>query len=45
MIKVFLPKVAERTVAGLWDRISDIIDHVTPDEARNYFATAGFDPK
>ena len=43
-IKALLRKAAERTVAGLWDRIGDIIDLVTPHEARNYFAAAGYDP-
>ena len=43
-IKALLRKAAERTVAGLWDRIGDIIDLVTPHEARNDFAAAGYDP-
>ena len=43
-IKALLRKAAERTVAGLWERIGDIIDLVTPHEARNYFAAAGYDP-
>lgn len=43
-IKALLRKAAERTVTGLWDRIGDILDLVTPHEAQNYFAAAGYDP-
>ena len=43
-IKALLRKAAERTVAGLWDRTGDIIDLVTPQETRNYFAAAGYGP-
>lgn len=43
-IKALLREAAERTVARLWDRIGDIIDLVTPQEAQNYCAAAGYDP-
>lgn len=43
-IKALLRKAAERTVAGLWDCIGRTIDLVTPQEARNYFTAAGYDP-
>ena len=43
-IKALLRKAAERTVADLWDRIGEILDLVTPDEARAYFRAAGYDP-
>lgn len=43
-IKALLRKAAERTVAGLWDRIGDILDLITPHEAQNYFAASGYDP-
>ena len=43
-IKALLRKAAERTVAALWDRIGDILDLITPHEAQNYFAAAGYDP-
>lgn len=43
-IKALLRKAAERTVPALWDRIGDILDLITPHEAQNYFAAAGYDP-
>ena len=43
-IKALLRKAAERTVAGLWNRIGTILDLITPDEARAYFAATGYDP-
>lgn len=43
-IKALLRKAAERTVTNLWERIGEIIDLVTPDEARAYFRAAGYDP-
>jgi transposase len=43
-IKAHLRKAAERTVGGLWDRIGEVIDLVTPQHARNYFAAAGYEP-
>ena len=43
-IKALLRKAAERTVADLWGRIGEIIDLITPDEARVYFKAVGYDP-
>jgi len=43
-LKAMLRKAAERTVAGLWNAIGQIIDTFTPDECANYFAAAGYDP-
>lgn len=43
-IKAHLRKAAERTVAGLWDRIGTVIDLVTPHHAKNYFHAAGYAP-
>ena len=43
-IKALLRKAAERTVADLWTRIGEILDLVTPSEARAYFRAAGYDP-
>ena len=42
--KAMLRKAAERTVAGLWNAIGQIIDTFTPAECANYFAAAGYDP-
>jgi transposase len=43
-LKAMLRKAAERTVAGLWNAIGQIIDTFTPAECANYFAAAGYDP-
>lgn len=43
-LKALLRKAAERTVEALWDAIGQIIDTFKPDECRNYFAAAGYDP-
>ena len=43
-IKALLRKAAERTVADLWGRIGEIIDLITPDEARAHLKAAGYDP-
>lgn len=42
-IKAHLKKAAERTVPTLWNAIGRIIDLITPAEAVNYFAAAGYD--
>jgi transposase len=36
-LKTLLRKHAERTVAGLWQRIGQLLDHFTPAECQNYF--------
>lgn len=43
-IKSHLKKAAERTVDGLWDRIGDVVDLVTPQNARAYFTACGYEP-
>lgn len=43
-IKAHLRKAAERTLGSLWNAIGRIIDLITPNEARNYFNAAGYDP-
>jgi transposase len=43
-LKALLRKAAERTVDGLWDTISRLIDLFEPQECANYFATTGYDP-
>lgn len=42
-LKALLRKAAERTLEGLWTKIGGLIQLVTPDECRNYFAAAGYD--
>ena len=42
--KAFLRKKAARTVDALWDAVAEWIDILTPDECRNYFNSAGYDP-
>ncbi len=43
-LKALLRKAAERTVEGLWDAIGNMLKRFQPQECRNYFATAGYDP-
>ena len=43
-LKALLRKAAERTVDGLWDAIGNILKSFQPQECRNYFAAAGYDP-
>ena len=37
-IKAMLRKASERTIDRLWSAIGQIIDTITPTEAKNYFA-------
>jgi len=43
-LKALLRKAAERTIPALWDAIGRLIDLVTPQEAANFFAAAGYEP-
>ena len=43
-LKALLRKAGERTVDGLWGAIARILDTFQPQEYRNYFAAAGYDP-
>lgn len=43
-LKALLRKATARTIPELWDTIADSLDQFTPDECRNYFAAAGYDP-
>ena len=43
-LKALLHKAAERTVEGLWTAIRQILQTFKPNECRNYFAAAGYDP-
>lgn len=41
-LKALLRKAKERTVAGLWHRIGQLLDTVSATECANYFANAGY---
>jgi transposase len=41
-LKALLRKAAIRTVDALWDHIGVLLDAFSPDECRNYFASAGY---
>ncbi len=43
-LKALLRKAAARTVDALWSAIGRIVDLVTPAEAANFFAAAGYEP-
>jgi transposase len=43
-LKALLRKAAERTIGGLWDAIGRFLDLFQPEECRNYFTAAGYDP-
>lgn len=43
-LKAFLRAVAPRTIADLWQAITDAIIRFTPDECRAYFTAAGYEP-
>ena len=42
--KANLKKVAARTVDDLWNAIGEASETFTPDECKNYFTAAGYDP-
>ena len=42
-LKAMLRKAAERTVAGLWDLIGQLVDIFQPAECANYFNSCGYD--
>ncbi|WP_418024134.1 IS630 family transposase [Paracoccus sp. TD-10] len=43
-LKALLRKVAARTVDDLWSAVADCLSAFTPEECRNYFEPAGYDP-
>jgi transposase len=43
-LKALLRKAAERTVPALWQAVAECLHAFTPEECRNYFAAAGYDP-
>jgi transposase len=44
-LKALLRKAAERTVEGLWRAIATILEAFTPEECKNYFKAAGYEPE
>ena len=43
-LKALLRKAAERSIQALWYAIGRLIDLVSPSEAANLFAAAGYEP-
>ena len=43
--KAFLKGIAARTVNDLWDAIAQAVDIFTPNECRNFFTAAGYEPE
>lgn len=43
-LKAMLRKAGERTVAGLWRLIGQLVDIFQPGECANYFSSWGYDP-
>lgn len=41
-LKALLRKAAERSIAALWSRIGELLDHFSADECRHYLAHAGY---
>lgn len=44
-LKALLRKAAARTIDELWSVVADCLTAFTPDECRNYFEAAGYDPE
>ena len=44
-LEALLRKAAARTPDMSWDEVGRIIDLFTPDECRNYFTAAGYEPE
>ncbi len=44
-LKALLRKAAKRTVESLWLAIGRILKAFTPQECRNYFKAAGYEPE
>lgn len=44
-LKALLRKAGERSVAGLWSRIAELLDAFAPTECDNYFRNAGYAPQ
>ncbi len=44
-LKALLRKAAARTRDALWDAVGTALNAFTPEECRNYFAAAGYEPE
>jgi transposase len=44
-LKALLRGAAARTVQALWQTIAAALDHFSPNECRNYFIAAGYEPE
>ena len=44
-LKALLRGVAARTIPALWQTIAAALDRFTPQECRNYFIAAGYEPE
>ena len=44
-LKAILRKAAARTIHELWQAIAQSLDAFSPDECKNYFAAAGYEPE
>ena len=44
-LKAILRKAAARTIHELWQAIAQSLDAFSPDECKNYFAVAGYEPE
>ena len=42
--KALMRKASERSVATLWSRIGELLDHFPKQECQNYFQAAGYEP-
>jgi transposase len=43
-LKAFLRAAAARTIPDLWEALKNVVDLFLPNECKNYFATAGYNP-
>ena len=44
-LKALLRKAAARTIDELWAAVADCLSQFSPNECRNYFQAAGYDPE
>ena len=44
-LKAMLRKAAAKTVDELWSVVADCLSAFKPEECRNYFEAAGYDPE
>ena len=44
-LKAILRKAAARTIHEIWQAIAQSLDAFSPDECKNYFAAAGYEPE